>query len=129
MNSPLVLRDLFGEFAPEKYGDFVPLHPGVEILPLYGIASDGRHDSPSTPSAAFLRYAPGAHVPRHEHMGFEHIIVLSGSQSDARGNYSQGTCVVNPPGSNHAVISEEGCLVLAIWVRPVELMKPSEGHD
>lgn len=122
MTSRLVLRHLFEDFSPEEYGKFVPLHPGVDILPLYGIHADGRWLSKNQPSAAFIRYAPGAQVPRHGHPGFEHIIVLRGSQSDALGAYPKGTCVVNPPGSSHAVASEEGCLVLAIWDRPVELL-------
>lgn len=126
MTSRVVLRDLFENFKPEAYGEFVPLHPGVEILPLYGIAGDGKHLSSTEPSAALLRYAPGARVPRHEHLGFEHIIVLSGQQADALGHYPRGTCVISPPGSDHAVVSEEGCIVLAIWVRPVEIMKPRE---
>ncbi|HXS16387.1 MAG TPA: cupin domain-containing protein [Polyangiaceae bacterium] len=122
MTSRLVLRQLFEDCAPEEHGQFVPLHPGVDILPLYGITLEGRPLSPHGPSAAFIRYAPGARVPRHGHPGFEHIIVLRGSQSDSLGVYPRGTCVVNPPGSSHSVASEEGCLVLAIWDRPVELL-------
>jgi anti-sigma factor ChrR (cupin superfamily) len=122
MTSRLVLRGVFDDFVPEEYGKFVPLHPGVEILPLYGMTAEGQPLSPHQPSAAILRYAPGASVPRHGHPGFEHIIVLRGSQSDALGTYPKGTCVVNPPGSSHWVNSEEGCLVLAIWDRPVELL-------
>jgi anti-sigma factor ChrR (cupin superfamily) len=122
MSHRLVLRDLFDAFSPEDHGVFVPLHPGVEILPLYGITKEGKPLSHTEPSAAFIRYAPGAHVPRHTHVGVEHILVLAGCQTDDRGSYPRGTCVVNPPGSVHAVASEEGCLVLAIWDRPVELL-------
>jgi anti-sigma factor ChrR (cupin superfamily) len=127
MSARLVLRDLFDSFYPEQYGTFVPLQPGVDILPLYGITQEGKPISTHEPSAAFIRYAPGATVPRHAHPGFEHIIVLSGSQNDANGSYPRGTCVMNPPGSSHAVASEEGCLVLAIWDLPVEFVQ--EGSD
>ncbi len=122
MSPRLVLRGMFDDFSPESHGTFVPLHPGVEILPLYGMLPDGTPLSKTGPSAAFIKYAPGAQVPRHLHPGVEHIIILSGSQTDERGTYGRGTCVMNPPGSTHAVSSPEGCLVLAIWSRPIELL-------
>jgi anti-sigma factor ChrR (cupin superfamily) len=84
--------------------------PGVEIHRLWG--------DPAGASAALLRYAPGASVPRHEHQGVEHIHVLTGAQRDDRGSYSAGAHVVNPPGSDHAVESPEGCVVLAVWEQP-----------
>ncbi len=117
----LVLADLFGDFAPQEYGEFRRLHPGVDILPLYG----GSHDELPLggPSAALLRYAPGASIPEHQHAGYEHIFVLRGSQEDQRGHYGRGTCVINPPGTRHAVKSTEGCLVLAIWNRPVVILE------
>ncbi|WP_199789342.1 cupin domain-containing protein [Sorangium cellulosum] len=85
---------------------------GVEIHRLYGDVSEGA-------SAALLRYAPGASVPQHVHRGHEHILVLSGSQSDERGLHRAGTLVVNTPGTRHSVASAEGCIVLAIWEQPV----------
>jgi anti-sigma factor ChrR (cupin superfamily) len=91
-----------------------PFRDGVEIYPLYGDRTQG-------PSAALLRYQPGAAVPIHEHQGFEHIFVLSGSQSDPAGTYGTGTFVVNPPQTQHSVLSETGCIVLVIWEKPVKL--------
>jgi anti-sigma factor ChrR (cupin superfamily) len=70
-----------------------------------------------------LRYAPNAAVPRHIHHGFEHILVLSGSQRDDHGTYTAGTMLVSTPGSSHAISSEEGCVVLAIWEKPVEILE------
>lgn len=123
MNDPrLVLRDLIDGPVPSEFGSFVPLWPGVEILPLYGIQPDGKPWNPDRPSAALLRYAPGARVPEHRHAGYEHIFVLRGSQSDRHGLYRAGTCVMSPPGTSHAVSSEEGCLVLAVWNRSVEVL-------
>jgi anti-sigma factor ChrR (cupin superfamily) len=87
-------------------------HPGVEIHRLYG-------DGTSGPAAALLRYAPGAEVSRHEHDGFEHIFVLSGAQRDDAGEYHAGSMVVNPPNTRHRVWSPAGCIVLALWERPV----------
>jgi anti-sigma factor ChrR (cupin superfamily) len=54
---------------------------------------------------------------------FEHILVLSGSQTDHNGEHQTGTLVINPPGTNHSVISEAGCIVLAIWEKPVALVE------
>ena len=90
-----------------------PFRPGVEIRRLYG--SGGPDES----SAALLRYAPGGVVPSHAHEGHEHILVLSGEQSDEHGTYGEGTLIVNPPGSRHRVTSQNGCIVLVIWERPV----------
>ena len=90
-----------------------PFRPGIEIHRLYG--------DETGPSAAFLCYQPGAQVPLHTHTGYEHILVLSGSQRDDRGTYQAGTFIVNPPGSAHAVTSDDGCLVLIIWEKPVAI--------
>ncbi len=92
--------------------EFAPFRDGVEIHRLYAEGDDG-------PAAALLRYAPGAQVPRHLHPGYEHVIVLEGSQRDANGLHQTGDVVVNTPGSSHDVTSEEGCVVLVIWGRPV----------
>jgi anti-sigma factor ChrR (cupin superfamily) len=85
--------------------------PGVERHVLY--------DTQVGTSAALLRYAPGAHSPRHRHPGYEHIYVVSGSQRDERGHYKAGTLIVNEPGTEHRVISDEGCVVLLIWQQPI----------
>jgi anti-sigma factor ChrR (cupin superfamily) len=98
---------------------YVPLRPGVEILYLY-------NDEKSGAAAALLRYEPGATVPAHEHQGYEHVFVLSGAQSDARGRYGEGVLLINPPGTSHRVVSEEGCLVLVVWQRPVRFLEPFE---
>lgn len=118
----IVLRDMLGDFMPTGRGHFVELWPGVDMLPLYGIDDAGSPHDPQGPSAALLRYAPGASVPPHRHPGFEHIIVLKGSQQDHLGRYEAGTCVMSPPGTAHAVASDEGCLVLAIWNHSVEVI-------
>jgi anti-sigma factor ChrR (cupin superfamily) len=89
--------------------------PGVRAHWLYRTGGDG-------PEAALLRYEPGAAVPLHEHTGFEHILVLSGSQSDGAARYAAGALLVSPPGTRHAIESDEGCVVLAIWQRPVKIV-------
>ena len=108
---PLVLDALLQRALSDEM-TWQPFHPGVSIVRLYQ-ETDGH-------SAALLRYDVGAGVPRHDHPGFEHIIILSGSQIDERGTHPAGSVLVNPPGSSHSVRSPDGCIVLAIWEQPVQ---------
>jgi anti-sigma factor ChrR (cupin superfamily) len=96
-----------------------PFSDGLDISWLYRTGDDG-------PAAALLRYAPGARVGFHRHAGYEHALVLQGSQSDGNGRHRAGTLVVNPPGTAHDVVSEEGCIALLIWERPV-IFEPEPG--
>lgn len=93
---------------------FEPFAEGVEIC----------HLAVGEPAIGLLRYAPGAHVPRHRHTGLETVLVLDGSQSDERGRYGAGTLVLNPEGYEHSVWSEDGCVVLVQWWRPVTFIEP-----
>lgn len=92
--------------------DWQPFRAGIEACWLY---QNGAHG----PAAAYLRYAPGARAPAHHHAGYEHVLVLQGSQTDRNGRHVAGSLVVNEPGSAHEVVSDEGCVVLVIWERPV----------
>ncbi|MGB3310593.1 MAG: cupin domain-containing protein [Nodosilinea sp.] len=109
----IVLSDLKA-LAVDPELDWEPFRPGVDIHRLYPAEPDGA-------AAALLRYQPGASVPYHLHTGFEHILVLSGSQVDNNGTYAAGTLVINPPGTRHTVSSPDGCIVLAIWAKPVQI--------
>ena len=91
---------------------YEPLRPGIDVLWLY-------KEGPQGSSCAVLRYQPGSEVPEHEHQGFEHVYILAGEQSDERGTYGKGSFVINPPGTKHRVWSQQGCLVLIVWQRPV----------
>lgn len=95
--------------------DFAPFKEGVEIHMI-------REENPAV---ALLRYAPGAVVPRHEHTGLETIIVLDGEQSDERGDYPAGSLVLNPPGTQHSVWSDGGCVILIQWEKPVQFVNAS----
>ena len=92
---------------------FEPFREGVEIHRLA--------DGPA--AVALLRYQPGASVPRHRHTGLETILVLEGTQSDDHGKAAAGDLIFNPEGSVHSVWSEEGCVVLIHWTRPVEFVE------
>ena len=91
---------------------FAPFRPGVEMCKLVDGGAEGA-------SVAVLRYAAGASVPRHLHQGLESVLVLEGSQSDEHGCYRSGSIVFNQAGTEHSVWSEEGCVVLIQWERPV----------
>jgi anti-sigma factor ChrR (cupin superfamily) len=109
----IVLRNLFGQDQDLDSLSWQPFRPGIDIVRIYG-------DGESGPAAALLRYAPGARLSPHAHVAYEHIIVLAGSQCDERGEYAQGTCLIHGEGTGHAVASDEGCIVLAIWNAPVQ---------
>lgn len=114
MKSALILQDVINIAAQQDTLPWQPFRPGVEIYHLYQAGQGGA-------AAALLRYQPGAQVPTHDHTGFEHILVLSGAQTDQNGHHQTGTLVINPPGTHHSVVSETGCIVLAIWEKPVSL--------
>jgi anti-sigma factor ChrR (cupin superfamily) len=74
---------------------------GMSHLPLY--------QSPAE-QVALVRFMPGTHGRRHRHPGGEEIFVLEGTLADEHGRYAKGSWVRNPPGSEHAPFSDEGCL-------------------
>jgi anti-sigma factor ChrR (cupin superfamily) len=108
----IVLPGLFGPGADLEKLDWKPFHEGVEIYRIYG-------DGVTGPSAALLRYRPGAIVPRHRHEGLEHITILQGDQSDDHDTVHAGTLIVNTPGTTHQIISRNGCIALVLWEKPV----------
>ena len=110
-----MLKDLLATVAAAEEIAWEPYRPGVDIFRLYGNGLDG-------PSAALLRYEAGGAVPLHEHSGYEHILVLAGTQEDQNGVAEAGTLVINPPGTKHAVRSRSGCIVLAIYEQPVRFL-------
>lgn len=111
---PLVFKDLLQVGTDYQVYPWQPFQEGVDIHRLYG---DG-----TGAGAALLRYQAGASVPHHCHTGFEHILVLEGTQSDRQGTYGVGSLVINHPDTEHSVFSEFGCVVLVIWERPVVIL-------
>lgn len=77
-------------------------HPGVTLLPLHQFGPE---------RVALVRLAPGTAPPAHDHPGGEEIFVLAGSFDDEEGHYGTGAWLRNPPGSRHAAVSAEGCLL------------------
>jgi len=93
-----------------------PFRPGVRVYWLYRTDAGGS-------AAALLCYEPGASVPLHEHVGWEHIFVLAGAQSDGVERHGVGALMISPPGTRHAITSGEGCVVLAVWEKPVRIIE------
>jgi anti-sigma factor ChrR (cupin superfamily) len=114
----LMVRDLFDVAARQDQIEWQPFRDGVDVHRLYG-------DGVSGPTAALLRFRKAGKVPRHAHTGYEHILVLAGTQRDQNGTVGPGTLVVNPPGSEHSVVSDAGCIVLAIYEKPVRFTDDS----
>jgi anti-sigma factor ChrR (cupin superfamily) len=112
----IVLKNLFDIPNHPDSLSWEPFRAGVKIHRLYGNQKEG-------PSAALLLYEPGAGIPLHQHLGYEHLIILSQSQTDERGERTAGTLIINPPGSTHSVQTTDGTVVLAIWEKPVRFIE------
>lgn len=85
--------------------------PGIEIKVLL-------KDEASGLLTALFRWAPGAKLPLHEHVEIEQSFVLEGSFRDEQGICRKGDYVWRPAGSRHEAWSEEGCLLLAFFLKP-----------
>jgi anti-sigma factor ChrR (cupin superfamily) len=115
--------ELTNLFHLSEHPDEIPWKPfceGIEIHRLYG-------DGVTGPTAALIRFLRKSKVPMHEHLGYEHILVLSGSQRDQNTTAAPGTLMINPPGTRHSIVGEAGCIVLAIYEKPARF-EAGEGH-
>ncbi len=112
----LELKRLFDIAQHQDQIDWQPFRDAVEIHRLYG-------DGISGPTAALIRFRKESKIPIHLHEGYEHILVLSGSQRDQNGIIEAGTLRIHPPGTSHSVVSEAGCIVLAIYEKPVNFLE------
>ncbi len=106
------LPDLWNLASRADELEWQPFRDGVEIHRLYG-------DGLTGPSAALMRFREKGNIPFHHHAGYEHILVLAGSQRDEHGTLLAGTLRIHPPGTSHRVVSEAGCVILAIYEKPV----------
>ena len=86
-------------------------HAGVEMKVLL-------EDKESGLLTALFRWQPGAVLPLHEHVEIEQTYVLSGSFSDHAGTCTAGNYVWRKAGSRHEAWTDEGCLVLAVFLKP-----------
>lgn len=116
ITEPLVISDLVDhakKLATE--GPWQSFRPGVTARWLYQEDNGG-------PAAVLLRYEAGARVALHEHVGYEHLMVLEGDQYDEFGIYPAGSLVINPPGTRHSPGSKGGCVALLIYEKAVRFV-------
>jgi anti-sigma factor ChrR (cupin superfamily) len=85
--------------------------PGIESKTLMENKDSGL-------ATLLMRWAPGARLPRHEHVEIEQSFVLQGSLIDRAGVATAGNYVWRRAGSRHDAWTEEGCLVLAFFLKP-----------
>jgi predicted ChrR family anti-sigma factor len=112
-SAPIYIPDLLNMAEQLSRTDaWQPFRPGVTAHWLYKEADGG-------PRAVLLRYEPGARVVEHEHVGYEHVLVLKGDQFDENGSYPVGSLVINPPGTQHSPGSKGGCIALLIYEKAV----------
>ncbi len=90
---------------------------GVQRIPLEREAKESGH------TTSLVCYSPRSKFKAHKHPGGEEIFVLSGTFSDERGNYPEGTYIRNPPGSDHEPFSLGGCVLF------VKLNQFQKGDD
>jgi anti-sigma factor ChrR (cupin superfamily) len=114
-NAPMVFDDLVAYADALRADDWEPFRPGVTAHWLYREPDGGA-------SAVLLRYEPGARVAEHEHVGYEHMLVLSGDEYDEHGAYPAGSFVVNPPATRHSPGSKGGCIALLIYEKAVRFV-------
>ncbi|MBV8393315.1 MAG: cupin domain-containing protein [Alphaproteobacteria bacterium] len=85
--------------------------PGVESKTLMENKETGL-------ATLLMRWAPGARLPKHEHVEIEQTYVISGSFSDHMGTCKAGDYVWRRGGSVHEAWSDEGCLMIGIFLKP-----------
>ncbi len=74
------------------------------------------HREPQTKSfLAAVRIPGGLRFPRHEHLGAEDVVVLTGAFRDAQGHFGPGDFQHNQHGTRHEPVVDEGepCWIVA----------------
>src|SRR5258708_9990723 len=66
------------------------------------------------------RFAPGAQLPLHRHVGDELIFVIEGAVSDEAGTVTAGNVGYRPDGCVHTVTTQNGATVLAVLTGDIE---------
>lgn len=87
--------------------------PGITYKVLWQDASTRRR-------VQMTRFAPGAQLPLHRHVGDELIFVIEGAVSDEAGTVSAGNVGYRPDGCVHTVTAGSGATVLAVLTGDIE---------
>lgn len=78
---------------------------------------------------ALFRWQPGAKLPMHEHTDIEQSFVLEGSLCDFEGECKAGDYAWRPAGSKHDAWSPNGCLLLAMFLKPNKFLEGPESPE
>ena len=111
----LTLPNLLDYLRGLQESDWQAFHPGVTAHWFYKEPDGGA-------AAVLLRYEPGSRVAEHEHVGYEHMLVLEGEEYDEAGEYPAGSFVIHPPGTRHSPGSHGGCVALLIYEKAVRFV-------
>ena len=87
--------------------------PGISFKPLW-------QDPATKRRAQMSRFAPGAMLPPHRHVGDELIFVIEGAVSDESGTVTAGNVGYRPDGCLHTVTTANGATVLAVLTGDIE---------
>ena len=101
--------------------DFVwqEFQPGITFKVLW-------QDSSTKRRAQMTRFAPGAQLPLHRHVGDELIFILEGANADESGVVTAGNMNYRPNGCVHTISTANGATVLAIITGGVEPLSQRE---
>jgi len=87
--------------------------PWVETRP--GVSQKKVMEEPETQRRVVLsRFAPGAKLPLHRHVGDELIYLIEGASADEAGLVATGNINYRPNGCTHSVTTPNGATVLAV---------------
>ena len=87
------------------------LQPGITFKVLW-------EDPATKRRAQMARFAPGAKLPLHRHVGDELIYLVEGANEDESGVVATGNMNYRPNGCVHTVTTRNGATVLAVlWGR------------
>jgi anti-sigma factor ChrR (cupin superfamily) len=84
-------------------------------------------DATTKRRAQMARFAPGAQLPLHRHVGDELIFVIEGAVSDESGTVTAGNVGYRPDGCVHTVSTKNGATVLAVLTGDIEPATASAG--
>jgi anti-sigma factor ChrR (cupin superfamily) len=94
---------------------WVEARPGIRQKRIWEDKTSERH-------ALLARFAPGASLPKHRHVGDELIFILEGANADESGVVATGNMSYRPNGCVHTVTTKHGATALAVlWghIEPV----------
>lgn len=100
--------------------EFTEYQPGLREKVLIHLLFDNTKDDPAGSDAALIRYLPGAFTPRHLHVGYETVFVLSGDYIENDVSFGPGALIIRAPGTTHEMRSKNGCTFLAMRDVPVK---------